>query len=64
MDSNLALKISSLTWITLEYYTDSPMPVLKVTDDTFEQDILKSETPVLVDFWQSGAPHVTCWTLL
>ncbi len=27
------------------------MAVLKVTDDTFEQDILKSETPVLVDFW-------------
>jgi thioredoxin 1 len=25
--------------------------VLTVTEDTWEQDVLKSETPVLVDFW-------------
>lgn len=25
--------------------------VLDVTDDTFEQEVLKSSTPVLVDFW-------------
>jgi len=25
--------------------------VLDVTDDNFEQEVLKSETPVLVDFW-------------
>ena len=24
---------------------------LEFTDDTFEQEVLKSETPVLVDFW-------------
>lgn len=27
------------------------MAVLKFTDDTFEAEVLKSETPVLVDFW-------------
>ena len=27
------------------------MAIVKVTDDTFEQDVLKSEQPVLVDFW-------------
>lgn len=25
--------------------------VLDVTDDSFDQEVLKSETPVLVDFW-------------
>ena len=24
---------------------------VEVTDDTFEQEVLKSETPVVVDFW-------------
>ena len=27
------------------------MSTVKVTDDTFEQDVLKSDKPVLVDFW-------------
>ena len=27
------------------------MPTVKVTDDSFETDVLKSSTPVLVDFW-------------
>ncbi|MBS0297235.1 MAG: thioredoxin [Proteobacteria bacterium] len=27
------------------------MATVKVTDDTFEQDVLKSGKPVLVDFW-------------
>ncbi|MDO1557859.1 thioredoxin [Brevundimonas sp. 2R-24] len=27
------------------------MPTLKVTDDSFEGDVLKSDKPVLVDFW-------------
>lgn len=27
------------------------MAVTILTDDTFEQEVLKSETPVLVDFW-------------
>jgi thioredoxin 1 len=27
------------------------MSTVKVTDDTFEQDVLKAEKPVLVDFW-------------
>ena len=27
------------------------MSTVKVTDQTFEQDVLKAEKPVLVDFW-------------
>ena len=27
------------------------MSTVKVTDDSFEQDVLKAGTPVLVDFW-------------
>ena len=27
------------------------MSTVKVTDQTFEQDVLKSDKPVLVDFW-------------
>lgn len=27
------------------------MATVKFTDDTFEKDVLKSDTPVLVDFW-------------
>jgi thioredoxin 1 len=28
-----------------------PMATVKVTDDSFDADVLKSSTPVLVDFW-------------
>ena len=27
------------------------MATLKVTDDSFETDVLKAEKPVLLDFW-------------
>ena len=27
----------------------------KVTDATFDQDVLKASGPVVVDFWRSGA---------
>ncbi|HAJ02241.1 MAG TPA: thiol reductase thioredoxin, partial [Brevundimonas sp.] len=27
------------------------MTTIKVTDDSFETDVLKASTPVLVDFW-------------
>ena len=30
--------------------------VLEVTDGTFEQEVLKSDRPVLVDFWAPGCP--------
>ena len=30
--------------------------VLEVTDATFEEEVLKSEQPVLVDFWAPGCP--------
>ena len=29
---------------------------LAVNQDSFEQEVLKSETPVLVDFWGPGCP--------
>jgi len=30
--------------------------LIEVTDATFEQEVLKSESPVLVDFWAPGCP--------
>ena len=30
--------------------------VAEVTDGTFEQEVLKAELPVLVDFWAPGCP--------
>lgn len=36
----------------LLYYTDTySMSAVTVTDSTFEQEVLHSDTPVLVDFW-------------
>ena len=29
----------------------TPSSIHRVTDDTFEPEVLKSETPVLVDYW-------------
>ena len=31
--------------------------ILDVTDATFEREILKSETPVLIDFWDEWCAH-------
>lgn len=30
--------------------------VIEATDQTFEQEVLKSDLPVLVDFWAPGCP--------
>ncbi len=30
--------------------------VMEVTDANFEQEVLKAESPVLVDFWAPGCP--------
>jgi len=27
------------------------MPTIKVTDERFEEEVLKNDKPVLVDFW-------------
>lgn len=27
------------------------MPTVKITDDSFDADVIKSDTPVLLDFW-------------
>ena len=32
-------------------FGDLPRATVAVTDDTFEADVLKSDKPVLVDFW-------------
>ncbi len=31
------------------------MATVKITDDSFDSDVLKAEGPVLVDYWPSGA---------
>ena len=36
------------------------MAVLEITTDNFEQEVLNSDVPVLVDFWQPGAVPVRC----
>lgn len=37
------------------------MAVVHVTGDTFEQEVLKAEGKVLVDFWaRAGADRVRC----
>lgn len=30
--------------------------MLELTDQNFEQEVIKSDTPVLVDFWAPGCP--------
>lgn len=32
--------------------------MINSTDETFEEDVLKSDVPVLVDFGRSGVIHV------
>lgn len=32
-------------------YTVTPMSVITLTDSSFDQEVLKSDQPVLVDFW-------------
>ena len=29
--------------------------IVHITDDSFEEDVLKAEAPVLVDYWPNGA---------
>ena len=30
---------------------------VEITDENFQQEVLNSETPVLVDFWAEGVDH-------
>ena len=34
------------------------MPTKPVTDNSFESDVIKSDKPIVVDFWQSGVDLV------
>jgi len=36
--------------------------VIEATDATFEQEVLKAELPVLVDFWAPGCPPCAALT--
>jgi len=37
---------------------------LEITDANFEEVVLKSDKPVLVDFWAAGVDLVEWWVLL
>ena len=36
------------------------MEVTKITNDNFEEEVLKSTVPVILDFGQTGADRVKC----
>ena len=35
------------------------MATINVNDDSFENEVLKSDVPVVVDFWLSGVVHAS-----
>ncbi len=37
------------------------MAIIKLTKDNFEQEVLKSEKPVLVDFYADWCDHARCF---
>ena len=39
------------------------MAEIKLTTENFENEVMGSEIPVLVDFWQAGAALAACWRL-
>ena len=34
---------------------------VEITDDNFEELVLKSDKPVLVDFWAEWCDRAECW---
>lgn len=40
-----------MSWPVPTHKKETIMATLKVTDDSFETDVLKAEKPVLLDFW-------------
>ena len=34
------------------------MATVNITDESFDKEVLKSEKPIVVDFWQNGVVHV------
>jgi thioredoxin 1 len=43
--------MSRFLHLALPRFWDTPMPPLKVSDTSFETDVLKAAKPVVVDFW-------------
>ena len=38
------------------------MATLNVTDENFETEVLKSQKPIVVDFWAEWWAHATNWS--
>lgn len=47
----LDVKKLGLTPLLFLYYTDTLMDAITLTDANFEQEVMKSDIPVMVDFW-------------
>ncbi len=37
---------------------------MEITNQNFESEVIKSDIPVLLDFWQNGAVPAACCPLL
>ena len=49
---------ASYLFIIINLFRSKNKKVIEFTDDNFDTEVLKSEVPVLVDFWANGVVHV------